>query len=104
MGYSAADFDQMPWTPGGHPLEQKKVANAGLSLLQFEPGFDDPNWCERSHVMFVLQGTLHLEFEGETVALEAGRALWIDAGTPHRASVRGGAPALVFIASDVSHT
>ncbi len=101
MGYSTANFTDIPWAQGAHPLEQKKVADGGMTLLQFEPGFDDPNWCERSHALFVVQGTLHLEFESETVALEAGAGIWIDPGTPHRASVRRGAPAIVFAVSDL---
>lgn len=100
MGHSLATFDTLPWTSGAHPLEQKKVAAGGLSLLQFEPGFSDPNLCERSHVLFVLQGTLQLELADETVAVGPGQAIWLEAGTSHRAVVSGGAPALVFAASD----
>jgi quercetin dioxygenase-like cupin family protein len=104
MAWSLAPFDSMAWAPGNHPLEQKKVGPAGLTLLSFEPGFSDSNWCERSHAIYVVQGTLHVELSDETVALQAGEALWIDAGTKHRASVRGGPAALVFIISDVAQS
>lgn len=102
MNWSLAAFDEIPWATGAHPLEQKKVGPGGLALLQFEPGFSDPNWCPRSHVLFVVQGTLHLEFEGDTLELGPGQALWIEPGTPHRAAVRGGPAVVVFAASDFS--
>jgi quercetin dioxygenase-like cupin family protein len=104
MAWEHTQFDQMDWAQGNHPLEHKKVSQGCLSVLQFEPGFSDPAWCERSHAMFVMEGTLHIEFDEETVAVGAGQSLWIDQGTRHRASVRGGPAAVVFIVSDVSRS
>jgi quercetin dioxygenase-like cupin family protein len=87
MAFGRIDFDTMPWTPGGHPLEQKKVDPAsGAVILKFAPGFADPNWCPRSHVLYVLEGTLSVEFEHETLTVAAGQACRIDAGTQHRAA------------------
>ncbi len=102
MNWSLAKFDEMEWAQGAHPLEQKKVGPNGMTLLMFEPGFEDPNWCPRSHVVYVLQGTLSFAFETRTIAVAAGQALHIDAETPHRAFVGGGPAALVFIISDVA--
>lgn len=102
MGFSLAAFDALPWTQGGHPLEQKKVhGERPLGLLRFAPGFADPNWCPRSHILLVLEGSLQLEFERQTVTVQAGQACQIDAGTAHRASNPGAVEALVFIASEI---
>jgi len=95
-----APFSDVPWQPGNHPLERKKVSDGGLTLLEFAPGFSDPNVCERSHVLFVLEGTLTLELRAETVAVQAGNAFWLDRGTEHRASNRGNVPVVLFVASD----
>jgi len=94
----------MEWSAGAHPLEQKKALPNDLTLLRFEPGFADPNWCHHSHVFFVLQGTLHLEFEDGEVAVDAGQAMWLDEGTAHRASVRGGSAVLLFAASNLKRS
>lgn len=94
-------FDAMAWAEGNHPLESKKVGGAGLTLLRFEPGFSDPTWCERSHVFFVTHGTLEIELQDARLRVAAGQALWLEAGTRHRASVAGGDAVVVFVASDV---
>jgi mannose-6-phosphate isomerase-like protein (cupin superfamily) len=87
MAFSLIDFEHIPWSPGGHPLEQKKVdPNGSAVVLKFAPGFADPNWCPRSHLLFVLEGTLTLEFEHETLTVPRGQACRIDTGTQHRAA------------------
>ncbi len=101
MAWEHVQFDQMAWAQGNHPLEQKKVSLGCMSMVQFEPGFADPNWCERAHAIYLVEGTLHLEFEDETIAISRGQSVWIDQGTRHRASVRGGPAAIAFIVSDV---
>ncbi|HUK12439.1 MAG TPA: hypothetical protein VLW17_03980, partial [Thermoanaerobaculaceae bacterium] len=63
MSFSRLGFTAMPWSPGSHPLERKKAAAHGATMLEFAPGFADPVWCERGHVGYVLAGTLHVELE-----------------------------------------
>jgi quercetin dioxygenase-like cupin family protein len=87
MAFGLIDFGARPWIPGGHPLEQKKVdPNGAAVMLKFAPGFADPNWCPRSHILYVLEGTLSVEFETETLSVASGQACRIDAGTKHRAA------------------
>jgi quercetin dioxygenase-like cupin family protein len=71
-------------------------------LLRFEPGFADPSWCERAHVIYVLSGTLELELRERTQRVTAGNACWLDAGTPHRASNPTEEPAVLVIVSDIA--
>jgi quercetin dioxygenase-like cupin family protein len=104
MGFAYVAFDEMEWVSGGHPLERKKPGDAGLSLLRFEPGFSDPHWCGRSHVLFVTQGTLSIELEDREVLLRAGQALWLEPGTRHRAAVKGPEAVVVLAASDLRRT
>jgi quercetin dioxygenase-like cupin family protein len=99
--HGLAAFSDIPWQSGNHPLERKKVASGGLSLLEFAPGFSDPDLCRRSHVFFVLEGTLSLELQAETVSVRAGSAFWLDRGTAHRAANRGDVPVVLFVASDL---
>jgi quercetin dioxygenase-like cupin family protein len=101
MGWVHAELDRLEWTPGNHPLEEKKVGAGGITLLRFAPGFSDPNWCERSHLLFVVEGTLCVDFRERRVEVSAGQALWLDGGTAHRASVPGAQAAIVLAASDL---
>lgn len=102
MAYTQVAFPDLPWTAGNHPLERKQVApDRPLAMLEFAPGFADPNWCERSHVILVLRGTLELELADGVRRVERGEACIIDAGTAHRARNAGDEPVLAFITSEI---
>ena len=69
--------------------------------LRFEPGFADPQWCSRSHVLIVLEGELAVEFRDHVVWVGAGDALKVDAGTEHRAKNHGKTPRVLFAVCDM---
>lgn len=46
MPFARLPFTSLVWTPGAHPLERKKLIDGCPVLLEFGPGFEDPNWCE----------------------------------------------------------
>ena len=94
MAFERVALPLQAWVQGGHPLERKKTApSRGLTLLEFAPGFADPNWCENGHFMFVLAGTFELELEGGIETLQPGEACFVDPGTRHKA--RNGGSAVV---------
>jgi mannose-6-phosphate isomerase-like protein (cupin superfamily) len=102
MAVTLGRFDALAWQPGGHPLERKKaVANRNAVLLEFAPGFSDPFPCQRSHVLYVVEGTLELGLEDEVIAIEAGQCAIVEQGTFHRAANRGSSRTVVFVVSDV---
>jgi mannose-6-phosphate isomerase-like protein (cupin superfamily) len=103
MAVTRIPFADMAWAQSPtHPLEQKKVmAGRSATLLRFAPGFADPNPCERSHVLYVLEGVLDIESDEHVERIATGEACWIDQGSTHRARNPGSDPALVFIASDI---
>lgn len=96
---------RMRWEQGGHPLERKKVdSGTPATLLEFAPGFADPNWCRRGHTGYVLSGVFRMEFEpeGEISRIEdyaAGEGFHIEAGVPHRASNPGTVATELFVVS-----
>lgn len=103
MAVTRMPFPELPWTPSPtHPLERKKVvAGRSAALLEFAPGFFDPNPCLRSHVLYVVQGVLELQLDDRIERMSAGEACWIDRGSRHHACNPGPEPVLVFIVSDV---
>jgi quercetin dioxygenase-like cupin family protein len=92
-----APFPDMPWTPGGHPLEQKKAAAGAMTLLEFAPGFEDPNWCTSGHVLFVLEGEFALTLDGEQVAVGPGEACQVAPGERHKAINVGKTTVRLFV-------
>jgi mannose-6-phosphate isomerase-like protein (cupin superfamily) len=104
MAVTRLPFAGIEWAKSPtHPLEKKKtVAGRSAALLQFAPGFADPNACERSHVLYVLAGTLELELDDRIERIAAGEACWVDRGSRHRARNPGDVDTVVFIVSDVA--
>lgn len=100
--HGLAAFSELPWTPGAHPLERKKTSPTGLVMLEFAPGFADPNWCSRSHVLFVIEGTLTLELRDGRAVVEAGNAYSLAQGTEHRAVNDGDRAVITFVVSDLA--
>ena len=100
MAFTRIAFPAMGWEHGSHPLERKKTSpDYAVALLEFEPGFTDPNWCRRGHAGFVLCGRFRLELESGTEVLEAGEAFVVDPDTPHRAGNGGDETLRLFVLS-----
>jgi quercetin dioxygenase-like cupin family protein len=102
MSCTRIDFPDLAWGPGGHPLERKKACpDRPIVLLEFAPGFADPNWCERSHLVYVVSGTLSFQFAGGVEHFAAGQSCVIDAGTAHCARNDGAEVVVAFVASEI---
>ena len=98
--FTALPFTSVEWTAGGHPLERKKlVGSQPAVLLEFAPDFEDPNWCERAHVVYVLEGTLEFILDDSTVRVPAGCGCVLDRGTRHRAKNAADMPVRLFVVS-----
>ena len=105
MACTRLPLSSLPWIQGGHPLERKKVGgHPAITVLEFAPGFSDPNWCLRAHVVYVLSGALTFELESGLVLLNEGECGVLDAGTAHRAQNHGAETVVAFVASDLVAT
>jgi quercetin dioxygenase-like cupin family protein len=100
MPFTRLPFTALGWKAGAHPLEKKKLIDGHSAvLLEFAPGFEDPNWCERGHVIYVLDGALELVLDDRTERIEAGDGCVVDRNTRHRAKNPGNMPVRLFVAS-----
>lgn len=100
MSFARLPFPALPWTAGGHPLEEKKLGDSpGVVLLRFAPGFEDPQICRGDHLLYVLSGELTLGLDGETVTLGPGEGCTLQAGTAHRAANSGELPVTLLAVS-----
>ena len=96
--FAGLDWQQSPT----HPLEQKKLGDdERLAMLTFAPGFADPNWCERSHAIYVISGELELELDDRVERVTAGEGCMLHAGTRHKARNAGSVDAVLVIVSDL---
>lgn len=98
MAFHLHPFATLPWLPGAHPLEQKRVRAGGyLVQLRFEPGFEDPNRCVTGHTLIVLEGELTLLADtGEALRVPAGQVCVVEQGAGHRAANRGATAVVLF--------
>jgi quercetin dioxygenase-like cupin family protein len=95
-------FDALEWQ-NGRPGARFKVFQNGtkqLRLLELTQEFVEPEWCEKGHLGFVVQGELEIDFQGQSVRYPQGSGIFILADSAHKA--RSITPAvLLFLVEDI---
>ncbi len=100
MSFTRLPFRSLSWTTGAHPLEKKKLVEGHpVALLEFAAGFEDPAWCVRGHILYVLQGALDLVLDDRTEQLHVGDGCVLEPGTRHRARNPGDSPVQLLVVS-----
>src|SRR5271165_2985828 len=107
MKLEGISFQTTDWSgvePTLHPGEAgvaswrtKEVGNVRARMVDYSPGYVADHWCERGHVVLVLEGELVTELrDGRTVVLGPGQTYLVaDGDGAHRSrSPRG---ARIFI-------
>jgi hypothetical protein len=97
--FTVTDWSKV--TPTIHPGEtgqaQWRTLNIGdlrVRMVEYSPGYLADHWCDRGHVLYVLQGELDSELrDGRTFKLTAGMSYQVsDFGdAAHRSSTATGA-------------
>jgi hypothetical protein len=95
--FQAVDWETI--TPTEHPGESGharwrsvEVGNVRARIVEYSPGYLADHWCERGHVVFVLDGELVNELrDGRSNVLTAGQGYVVaDGDAAHRSrSPRG---------------
>jgi quercetin dioxygenase-like cupin family protein len=70
------------------------MADIRIRLVEYTPGYLADHWCDRGHILYVLEGELVSELQdGRTFSLSAGMSYQVsDNGDPsHRSSTMTGA-------------
>jgi hypothetical protein len=70
-----------------------EVGNLRVRMVEYSPGYIADHWCERGHVLLVLDGELHTELaDGRRVVLGPGTSYQVsDGAMAHRSSSPNGA-------------
>lgn len=95
--FSAIDWDTQPTTE--HAGETGKaywrtveMGNIRVRRVTYSPGYRADHWCNRGHVLLVLEGTLITELgDGRIFELCGGRSYQVaDGAEPHRSATETG--------------
>jgi hypothetical protein len=67
--------------------------NIRVRIVEYTPGYLADHWCQKGHVLLVLDGELHTELaDGRTVVLKKGQSYQVaDGDLAHRSSTEHGA-------------
>jgi hypothetical protein len=70
------------------------IGDLRVRMVEYSPGYAANHWCDRGHVLYVIEGELDTELrDGRTFKLTAGMSYQVsDCGdAAHRSSTRTGA-------------
>ncbi len=97
-------FDSMEWQNGilGARFKAFRSGSTQLRLLEFTSEFVEPDWCEKGHVGFVVQGELEIDFHGKLVRYSEGSGIFIPAGSASAHKARSLSPTVtLFLVKEI---
>lgn len=99
-----AKFADMAWETTATGVRQKlfKQGEKSLRLLQFDKAMQHPQWCMFGHMGYVLEGTLEVAFERQTVIYRQGDGLIIPPGDADRHKPRAVTASVTLFLIDYS--
>jgi quercetin dioxygenase-like cupin family protein len=99
LPFTVTEWNSMPATEhageSGHAVWRTfSVGDLRVRLVEYTPGYVADHWCDRGHVLYVLEGELDTELrDGRTFKLKPGMSYQVsDHGdASHRSSTSMGA-------------
>ena len=82
-----------PGAPGVATWRTKQFGDLRVRVVEYSPGYVADHWCDKGHILFVLDGELHTELrDGRVVVLKPGMSYEVaDGAAPHRSRAPAGA-------------
>jgi quercetin dioxygenase-like cupin family protein len=97
-------FDALEWQSSMLGVRYKVFKNGTkqLRLVEFTSEFVEPDWCEKGHIGFVIQGELEIDFHGRLVRYSKGSGIFIPSGSANGHKGRSITPTvLLFLVEDI---
>jgi quercetin dioxygenase-like cupin family protein len=71
----------------------REFGSIRVRVVEYSPGYLADHWCEKGHILYVLDGVLVTELgDGRKVTLSAGMSYQVaDSAQPHRSTTATGA-------------
>ncbi len=98
VGFETVNWESVPKTEhsgetGCAYWRTHEVGNVRVRMVEYSPGYLADHWCERGHVVLVLEGELITELrDGRSFVLSAGMSYQVaDDQDAHRSSSPKGA-------------
>jgi quercetin dioxygenase-like cupin family protein len=84
---------QHPGITGSATWRTQQFGNIRVRRVDYTPGYLADHWCQKGHILFVLEGQLDTELEdGRRFTMTAGHSYQVaDGAEPHRSSTSTGA-------------
>ena len=105
MNDNPIDFKNMDWESPVPGIQYKAYVrgNQRIRLVEFSEDFNEPDWCTRGHVGYVLEGRLTIDFDGKLIDFMSGDGIFIPEGEEnrHKGKVARGEKALVILFEEV---
>jgi quercetin dioxygenase-like cupin family protein len=98
LPFTTTDWNCVPTTEhaGTTGVARWRTLQAGavrVRMVEYSPGYAADHWCQRGHVLLVLEGELETELQdGRTIRLAKGMSYQVADNTmAHRSRTTGGA-------------
>jgi quercetin dioxygenase-like cupin family protein len=96
--FTTTDWARVPATlhsgdTGSATWRTLDVGDVRVRMVDYSPGYRADHWCERGHILLVLEGELVTELaDGSTVTLKPGMSYQVSNGrSSHRSTTATGA-------------
>jgi uncharacterized cupin superfamily protein len=96
--FTTTDWARVPATlhpgdTGTATWRTLEVGDVRVRMVEYSPGYRADHWCERGHILLVLEGELVTELaDGSTVTLKPGSSYQVSNGrSSHRSTTATGA-------------
>ena len=97
LAFTVTDWSQVPSTQ--HPGETGrafwrtlKIGDVRVRLVEYTPGYLADHWCDRGHILYVLEGELDTGLrDGRTFKLKPGMSYQVSHFGDARSSTKTGA-------------
>ena len=82
MGQYKIDFESISWEIPAEGVRSKVYKQNGkqVRLVEFTDKFVETDWCTKGHIVYILDGQLEVNFNGNIVIFNTGDGLFIPAG------------------------
>lgn len=99
LPFTVTDWSQVPATTYAGETGQAlwrtfTIGDIRIRMVEYTPGYLADHWCDRGHVIYIVEGELHTELkDGRTFTLKPGMSYQVsDFGdAAHRSSTETGA-------------
>jgi len=82
IGQCKIDFNSIPWEipADGARFKDYKQNGKQVRLVEFTDKFVETDWCTKGHIVYILEGQLEVNFNGNIVIFNTGDGLFIPTG------------------------